>query len=136
MRFLPASRLGGVTLREAIISDGCVIQQGARIERSVIGVRSRIGRNATIRDTVLIGADRYETDREREQNRLRGVPDIGVGDNVVIERAIVDKDCRIGHNVRLINRSGTTNDEGANFLIRDGIIAVSRGSVIPDGTVI
>ncbi len=136
MRFLPASRISGATLREALISDGCVIREGARVERSVIGVRSRIGRNTTIRDSVLIGADRFETDAERAQNRARGVPDLVVGDDVVIERAILDKDCRVGHNVRLVNHRGVDNDEGPNYVIRDGIIAVTRGTVIPDGTVV
>ena len=66
-----------------------------------MGVRSRIGRNVVLRDTVLIGADRFETDPERAANRQRGVPDIGIGDNSVIEKAIVDKDCRIGRNVHI-----------------------------------
>lgn len=136
MRFLPASRLSGATLKSALISDGCFIQAGARVEHSVLGVRSRIGRNANIRDSVLIGADRYETDAERAQNRARGIPDVGVGDDVVIERTILDKDCRVGHNVRLVNRRGVANEEGPNYVIRDGIVAIPRGTVIPDGTVI
>jgi glucose-1-phosphate adenylyltransferase len=136
MRFLPASRLSGATLRSALISDGCAIQAGATIEHSVVGVRSRIGRNANIQDSVLIGADRYETAAERAQNRARGVPDIGVGDDVVIRRTILDKDCRVGHNVRLVNRRGVADEEGSNYVIRDGIIAITRGTVIPDGTVI
>src|SRR6516162_339227 len=102
MRFLPASRVSGATLRATLISDGCLIEEGARVERSVVGVRSHIGRNAQISDSVLIGADRYETDAERARNRARGIPDPGVGHDAVIERAILDKDCRVGHNVRLV----------------------------------
>jgi glucose-1-phosphate adenylyltransferase len=136
MRFLPASRIGVATLQAALISDGCVIQDGARVERSVIGVRSRIGRNAVIRNSVLNGADRFETDAERARNRTHGIPDIGVGDDAVIEQTILDKDCRVGHNVRLVNRRGVANEEGPNYVIRDGIIAVTRGTVIPNGTVI
>jgi glucose-1-phosphate adenylyltransferase len=134
MRFLPASRIDGATLRATLISDGCLIQAGARVERSVIGVRSHIGRNASIKDSVLIGADRYETDAERAQNRARGIPEPGVGDDAVIERAILDKDCRVGHAVKLVNRRGIANEEGPNYVIRDGIIAVPRGTIIPDGT--
>jgi glucose-1-phosphate adenylyltransferase len=136
MRFLPASRVSGATLRATLVSDGCVIEEGARVERSVVGVRCHIGRNATIRDSVLIGADRYETEAELARNRVRGFPDPGVGDNAVIEKAILDKDCRVGHDVRLVNRRGVDNEEGPNYVIRDGIIAVPRGTVIPDGTVI
>ena len=136
MRFLPASRISGARLKQCLISDGCVVQAGANLERCVIGVRSRIGHNATLRDMVMIGADRFETDAERAANRTRGIPDLVVGDDVVIERAILDKDCRIGRNVRIVNRRGVQDDEGDNFVIRDGIVVIPRGTVVPDGTVI
>ncbi|HKI31981.1 MAG TPA: glucose-1-phosphate adenylyltransferase [Gemmataceae bacterium] len=134
MRYLPASRLSGATLDQCLISDGCVIQSGTRLERSVVGVRSRIGRNAIVRDTVIIGADKFETDAERAQNRERGVPDLVIGDNCVIERAIIDKDSRIGNNVRLVNRKGVCEEEGDNYVIREGIVVIPRGSVLRDGT--
>ena len=136
MRYLPASRLSGATLEQCLISDGCVIQPGARVERAVVGVRSRIGRDTVVRDTVLIGADRYETEAERARNRERGVPDLGVGDGSVIERAILDKDCRVGHNVRIVNQRGVAEDEGDNYVIRDGIVVIPRGCAVRDGTVI
>jgi glucose-1-phosphate adenylyltransferase len=136
MRFLPASRVCGANLKQALISDGCVILEGAHIERAVIGVRSRIGRNVTLRDTVLMGADRYETDAEREANRARGIPDILVGDNCVIERAILDKECRVGNNVTIVNKKGVQDAEGDCYVIRDGIVTIPRGRVVPDGTVI
>ena len=136
MRFLPASRLGGARMKQAIISDGCVIQPGANLERCVIGVRSRIGQNATLRDVVILGADRYETDAERAANRTRGVPDLVIGDDVVIERAILDKECRIGRGARIVNRRGVQNDEGENFVIREGVVVIPRGAVVPEGTVI
>src|SRR5262249_5658900 len=81
MRFLPASRMSGATLKQCLVSDGCVIGEGTRIEHSILGVRSRIGRNVALRDTVLIGADRFETDAERATNRTRGLPNLGVGNN-------------------------------------------------------
>ncbi|HZT81199.1 MAG TPA: glucose-1-phosphate adenylyltransferase [Gemmataceae bacterium] len=136
MRFLPASRVCGASAERCLISDGCVIGSGTRLERCVIGVRSRIGGNVTIRDTVLIGADRFETEAERAANRARGIPDFTVGDGTVIERAILDKDCRIGRNVRIVNERGLTDEEGENYVIRDGIVVIPRGSVVPDGTVI
>jgi glucose-1-phosphate adenylyltransferase len=136
MRFLPASRVSGASLRQALVSDGCVVQEGTQIERSVVGVRSRIGRNVTLRDAVLIGADRFETEAEREANRRRGVPDLGVADDCVIERAILDKDCRVGRGARIVNSRGRAEDEGDNYVIRDGIVVIPRGSVVPDGAVI
>jgi glucose-1-phosphate adenylyltransferase len=136
MRFLPASRITNASLKQCLVSDGCVVQDGTQVERCVIGVRSRIGRNVTLRDSVIIGADRFETDAERSANRTKGIPDLLVGDGAVIERAILDKDCRIGRHVKIINQKGIENGEGENFVIRDGIVAIPRGTIVPDGTVI
>jgi glucose-1-phosphate adenylyltransferase len=136
MRYLPASRLSGAHVEQCLVSDGCVILSGARVERSVVGIRSRIGRNSVVRDTIIIGADDFETDAERAQNRARGVPDLVLGDNAVVERAIIDKDARLGHNVRIVNRKGLSEEEGENYVIRDGIVVIPRGSVVRDGTVI
>jgi glucose-1-phosphate adenylyltransferase len=136
MRNLPTARFGDAILRHCLISDGAYIQSGARIERSIIGVRSRIGHNTVIRDTVMIGADRFETDAERAANRLRGIPDLIVGEGTVIQNAILDKDCRIGRNVRIVNVHGIKDEEGPNYVIRDGIVVIPRGSIVLDGSVI
>ena len=136
MRFLPASRISAASMEECLVSDGCVVSPGARMQRCVLGVRSRIGRNVVLRDTVLIGADRFETDAERAANHARGVPDFTVGDDSVIENAILDKDCRIGRGVRIVNRRGLENDEGENYVIRDGIVVIPKAVVVPDGSVI
>jgi glucose-1-phosphate adenylyltransferase len=136
MRYLPASRLSGAVVEECLISDGCVVMAGAKVERSVIGVRTRIGKNVTVRDSVMIGADRFETDAERGDNRQRGLPDFTVGDDTVIERAILDKDCRIGKGVRIVNRDKKETADGPNYVIRDGIVVIPKGAVVMDGTVI
>jgi glucose-1-phosphate adenylyltransferase len=136
MRYLPAARVRASHLQQCVISDGCVVQAGTRLERCVVGVRSRIGRDVTLRDTVMIGADDFESDAQRAEQLRQGVPALGVGDGCVIERAILDKDCRIGHRVQLVNRRGLDSDEGANYVIRDGIVVIPNGAVVPDGTVI
>ncbi len=136
MRFLPASRILGANLEQCLISDGCVIQAGTRISRCAVGIRSRIGRNVALSDTVIIGADRFKTDDERAANRARGLPDFTVGDGCVIERAILDKDCRIGRNVQIVNRCNVQDAEGENYVICGGITVIPRGTVVPDGTVI
>jgi glucose-1-phosphate adenylyltransferase len=138
MRNLPASRIVGAALEHSVVSDGCVIGADSRVERSLIGVRSRIGRNCVIRDTVMIGSDKFETDEQRTENRKRSRPDLNIGDGTLIERAILDKDCRIGNNVKLVNRDNRQEADGPNgtFYIRDGIIVVPRGAIIPDGTVV
>lgn len=136
MRFLPASQVSGAQLDQCLISDGCVIGSGTRMTHCVVGVRSRIGRDVVLKDTVIIGADRFETDADRAANRDRGIPDYTVGDGTVIERAILDKDCRIGRNVRLVNQRDVQNDEGVNYVIRDGIVVIPKGIMVPDGSVI
>jgi glucose-1-phosphate adenylyltransferase len=136
MRFLPASRVSAASVQQCLISDGCIVQEGADLRRCVIGIRSRIGRDTVLRDTILIGADEFETETERAANRALGLPDLGIGDHTVIERAIVDKDCRIGRNVQIVNRQGVEEAEGDNYVIRDGIITIPRGTVVPDGTII
>jgi glucose-1-phosphate adenylyltransferase len=136
MRNLPASRVTDTTLEHCLVSDGCVVHAGAKLSHCVVGVRSRIGRNATLRDTVMIGADRFETDAERALNRREGRPDIGIGDGSVIERAIIDKDCRIGRGAQLVNRGHLQEDEGDNYVIREGIVVIPKGAVVRDGTVI
>jgi glucose-1-phosphate adenylyltransferase len=136
MRFLPASRVAAARMEKCLISDGCVIEAGARLERCVVGVRSRMGRNVILRDTYLIGADRFETDAERAVNRARGLPSFSIGANTVIENSIIDKDCRIGAHVRLVNQRGLKDAEGDNYVIREGIVVIPRGTAVPDGTII
>jgi glucose-1-phosphate adenylyltransferase len=136
MRYLPASRVSGARLESCLVSDGCLVQAGTHIHRCVLGVRTRVGRDVRLRDTVIIGSDNYETDAERTENRHRGVPDIGVGDGCDITGAILDKDCRIGANVRISNRNGAQSEDGKNYVIRDGVVVIPKGAVVLDGTVI
>jgi glucose-1-phosphate adenylyltransferase len=138
MRNLPASRINGAVLEESVVADGCVIGADSRVERSLIGVRSRIGAGCTIRDTVIIGSDKFETDAQRAENLKRNRPNLNVGDGAVIERAILDKDCRVGRGAQLVNREDRQDADGpqGSYYIRDGIIVVPRGAVIPEGAVI
>lgn len=134
MRNLPPSKIVGATLDHAVFGDGCVVNAGSRIERSIIGIRSRIGTNVQMKEVVMIGADKYETDHDRLLDSGKGVPPIGVGDDCIIERAILDKDCHIGKGVRIRNRAGIVDAEGDNYVIRDGIVVIPRSAVVPDGT--
>ena len=138
MRNLPASQMVGATLNRCVVADGCRIGAGTVLEHCLIGVRSRIGDNCTLTDTVMIGSDRYEPEGEQKRNVNDGVPLLNVGDNTVITNAILDKDCRIGSNVRIVNAAGHTeyDDPEDRFNIRDGIVCVPRGAVIPNGCVI
>ncbi len=128
-RFLPGSKINGATLRQAIISDGCIIS-AARIERSVIGVRSIIRSGATIRNSVIMGCDHFEAAAARPAN---DVPPIGIGRNCVIDRAIIDKNARIGDGVVITPEGKPENADAENYCIRDGIVVVPKDAVIPVG---
>jgi glucose-1-phosphate adenylyltransferase len=138
MRNLPASRINGATLEHSLVADGCVVGPRTRLENALLGVRSRIGSDCILRDTVLIGSDRFETDADRAEDARLGRPSLNVGDGSVIERAIIDKDCRIGKRVRLLNEARKAEADGPNgmYFIRDGIICIPRGTIVPDGTVV
>jgi glucose-1-phosphate adenylyltransferase len=136
MRDLPAARVSAADVAQSLLSDGCMIEAGTRIERSVVGVRSVIGRNVTVRDSVLLGANYYPGERRERRAAREGVPPLGIGDGSVLHGVIVDKNCRIGRGVRITNERKAREAEGENFVIRDGVVVIPNGSVVPDGTVI
>jgi glucose-1-phosphate adenylyltransferase len=127
-RFLPGSKVNGATLRQAIISDGCIISD-AHLERSVIGIRSIIQTGATIRNSIIMGADFFEHERQRNPD----LPSLGIGRNCVIDRAIIDKNARIADGVVITPEGKPTNYDGEQYSIRDGIVVVTKNAVIPAG---
>jgi glucose-1-phosphate adenylyltransferase len=126
---LPGSKINGAALRQAIIADGCIISD-AHLERCVIGVRSIIRSGATIRNSIVMGADYFETDRTAT---TPGKPPIGIGRNCVIDRAIVDKNARIGDGVVITPEGKPSKLDAGNYFIRDGIVIVPKDAVIPAG---
>jgi len=130
-RFLPASKINGATIKQAIISDGCIISD-AHIERCVIGVRSYIDTGTTIRNSVVMGADFYEANPSVKDKSVR--PAIGIGKNCVIDHAIIDKNARIGDNVVITPEGKSENVDGDNYYVRDGIVIVPKNGVITSGT--
>jgi glucose-1-phosphate adenylyltransferase len=134
-RFLPATRIEGCTLNGALVSEGCILM-GAEIERSVIGIRSRIGQGTRVKDSLVLGADAYETLEEIDRAHARGVPPIGIGGDSIVQHAIIDKNARIGRGVQILNQAGTQHADGPGYHIREGIVIVPKGAAIPDGTVI
>lgn len=124
-RFLPPSRMDGVTIKDSLMADGCTVRSGARISNCSIGLRCIIGSNVTLEDSVLMGSDTFE----RESS---GIP-MGIGEGTHIRGAIVDKNCRIGRNVRIVAGDAAEGDHGDAVTVRDGIVVVRRGAEIPDG---
>jgi glucose-1-phosphate adenylyltransferase len=127
-RFLPGSKVNGATLRQAIISDGCIISD-AHLERCVIGIRSIIQSGATIRNSIVMGADYFEQDRPLDAP----LPVMGIGRNCVIDRAIIDKNARIADGVVITPEGKPDNFDGDDYFIRDGVVVVPKNAVIPAG---
>ena len=134
-RNLPSSKLNNCTLHQSVIADGCILS-GADITRSLVGIRSRIGTGTTIKSSIIMGADSYETVDEIAGNAAHGIPNIGIGSHCTIINAIIDKNVRIGDNVSIINAHNQQERDELIYHIRDGIIVVPKGSVVPSGTVI
>lgn len=127
-RFLPASKINAASIKQAIISDGCIISD-AHLEHCVIGVRSVIQSGATIKESIVMGADFYEHEAPTQE----GMPAIGIGRNTVIDRAIIDKNARIGEGCVITPEGKPANHDGPNYYIRDGLVVVPKNAVIPAG---
>ena len=129
-RFLPASKINGATIKQAIISDGCVISD-ATIERSIVGVRSFIDSGTTLRHTIVMGADYYENSGYMNPE---GCAPLGIGRNCVIDHAIIDKNACIGDGVVITPEGKPDHFDGPNYFIRDGIVIIPKNTKIPAGT--
>ena len=134
-RYLPPAKFENSCLEKSIVSEGAILLS-SKVVHSVIGLRFRIGADSTLEDTVAMGSDFYETVGEMEEKASEGVPPLGVGKNCHIRKAILDKNVRIGDNVKILNTEGVENFDGPNYFIRDGIVIIPKGEVIPSGTVI
>ena len=135
-RYLPPSKINNCEIRDSIISDGCIIN-GAKINRSVIGLRSRIGEGVEIDSAYMMGADYYQTLEDLTDSQT-SQPRVGVGEGTIIRHAIIDKNARIGKNVRLLNEGAVEDFDGPDgtYYIRDRIIIVPKNGLIVDGTVV
>jgi len=132
-RSLPISRIDQSHIERSVVADGSLIE-GAEIRHSIIGLRSVIGSGTKIESSILMGNDYFEDPLIQEGNRKEGIPNLGIGKNCLIQKAIIDKNVRIGDHVKIVNSQGKTHFEGPNFMIQDGITVVEKNAVIPAGT--
>ncbi len=131
-RYLPASKVNRCTIDYVVIGDGCIVTDST-LRHCVIGIRSVLGENSNFEDVVMMGADYYQTKAEVKADRDSGRPPIGVGRNCRIKRAIIDKNARIGDGVSLSPEGKADGDYPHGVVIRDGILCVCKGAVIPAG---
>jgi glucose-1-phosphate adenylyltransferase len=136
-RYLPPSKLLNCDITESMISEGCILKN-CRIQHSVLGVRSRVESGCVIEESLIMGADFCQPSAERYCNLEEGETPIGIGTDTIIRRAIIDKNARIGHDVKIINKDNVqeAEREKQGFYIRSGIVVVLKNAIISDGTII
>ena len=130
-RILPTSKISGTILNRAIIGDGSIIL-AEKIEKSVIGIRSRIGKNTLISNTYMMGSDYYESLKSIEKNNIEIM--MGIGDRCYIHNCIIDKNCRIGDDVRINGGKHLADIETDTYVIKDGIVVIKKEATIANGT--
>ncbi len=134
-RFLPASKIKDARISRSIISDGCILH-GSEIEHSVVGVRTRVQKGARVAESILMGCDFYEDDDVRAANLARGIDAAGIGPDCVIERAIIDKNARIGAGCILRGNPARPDEDGDGWFMRDGIVIVPKNAALRPGTIV
>lgn len=130
-RILPTSKIAGSILNKTVIGDGCLIQ-AEKIERSVIGIRSRIGKNSLISNTYMMGNDYYESLEDVANKKIEIM--MGIGDRCYIHNCIVDKNCRIGDDVRINGGNHIEDIETDTYMVKEGIVVIKKDATIPNGT--
>jgi glucose-1-phosphate adenylyltransferase len=134
-RFLPASKINNCQINHSLVSEGCILL-GSIVEHSVIGIRSFVDEGTLVQRSIIMGNTYYETLESRSRNRESNKPNLGIGNNCIIRNSIVDLGCYIGNNVQLINKDNQIDVETDLYFIKDGIIIIPKGTVIPDNTII
>jgi glucose-1-phosphate adenylyltransferase len=134
-RMLPPAKISGTRLDHSVIADGCIIN-AAHIENAVIGIRSRIGNDTTLINTYMMGSDYYETLEDIAVDIEHGIPQLGIGSRCTIQNAIIDKNCRIGDDVRIIGGEHIEDGDSPLYTVKDGIVVLKKGAVLPNGFVI
>jgi glucose-1-phosphate adenylyltransferase len=130
-RILPTSKISGTILNRTIIGDGSIIL-AEKIEKSVIGIRSRIGKNTLISNTYMMGNDYYESLKSVEKNHIEIM--LGIGDRCYIHNCIIDKNCRIGDDVRINGGKHLADIETDTYVVKDGIVVIKKEATIAKGT--
>jgi len=131
-RMLPPAKISGTTMEKVLVAEGSILS-ASRMERCVIGIRSRVGLGTTLVDTYMMGSDNYETLDELNDNKEKGVPPVGVGERCYIRNAILDKNVRIGNDVRINGGSHLDNKDHPLYCVKGGIVVIKKGAIIPDG---
>ncbi|NND78257.1 MAG: glucose-1-phosphate adenylyltransferase [Flavobacteriales bacterium] len=129
-RILPTTKISGTKLKKAVIAEGCLIN-AKEIERSVIGIRSRIGKGSSVKNVYMMGSDYYQT-LEDLNGKKKQIP-MGIGENCTIKNVILDKNCCVGNNVKIVGGRRLKDVETDTYLVKKGIVVIKKGARIPHG---
>ena len=131
-RMLPPAKISGTMMDKTSIAEGCIIH-ASRLDSTVVGIRTRIGSGTTVVNSYIMGSDYYETLLEIQQSRESGLPSVGIGERCFLKNVIIDKNCRIGNDVRINGGPHLPNADHALYSVKDGIVVLKKGAIIPDG---
>ena len=131
-RMLPPMKITGTHVESSVLAEGSIIH-ASKIVNSVIGIRTRIGKETEIISSYVMGSDYYETIPEMAHSLVRGIPKLGIGERCKIKNAIVDKDCRIGDDVSITGGAHLPDSDHSLYAVKDGIVVIKKGAILPDG---
>jgi glucose-1-phosphate adenylyltransferase len=134
-RMLPPAKIGATTLLKSLVAEGSILN-AARIEGSIIGIRSRVGHDSVLINTYLMGNDYFETLEDIRSDHEKGLPLLGIGSGCHIQNAIVDKDCRIGDNVKIIGGTHLRDTDHPLYSLKEGVVVVKKRAILPNGFII
>lgn len=134
-RMLPPAKVSGTIINKAILAEGCIIH-AKEVTSSVVGIRARVGKDTVIKNTYIMGCDYYENIDQIEQKNKKGIPILGIGERCIIDNAIIDKNCSIGNDVTIKGGAHLEKVDHPLYTIKDGIVVVKKGAVIPNGYII
>ena len=134
-RVLPPTKISGTTLEKSIVAEGSIVH-ASRIANSIVGIRSRIGKGTVLESCYVMGSNRFLDLEEINKARAMGVPHVGIGDRCFLTNCIVDKNAKIGDDVRITGGKHLEDKETETYVVRDGIVVIKNGATIESGTTI
>ena len=134
-RMLPPAKVSGTIINKAILAEGCIIH-AKEVTSSVVGIRARVGKDTVIKNTYIMGCDYYENIDQIQEKNQKGTPILGIGERCIIEDAIIDKNCSIGNDVTIKGGAHLEKVDHPLYTIKDGIVVIKKGAVIPNGYII
>lgn len=131
-RMLPPAKVSGTQIEHSLLGDGCIVH-AKHLENVVVGIRSRIEHESTVINTYMMGSDYYETLDEIRNEQQQGTPQLGVGYRCHIQNVIIDKNVRIGDDVKIVGGTHLPDEDTPLYTIKEGIVVLKKGVEIPNG---